>query len=93
MLNGLPVLTNRSYTAEIGLHNGDSALLMGEMTKSEANAVSGLPGLSALPGFGGGTNSNLQVSTSNLLILVTPHILRRRNTEHMGPMIPLPRRG
>lgn len=93
MFNGLPELTNRSYTADIGLHNGDSALLMGEMTRQEANAVSGLPGLSALPGFGSATNSNLQVSTSDLLILVTPHIMRRRNTENMGPMIPLPRQG
>ncbi len=50
-LNGLPVLTNRSYTADIHLVNGASALVVGNLSRQESNAVSGNPGLSELPGF------------------------------------------
>jgi general secretion pathway protein D len=90
-LNGLPVLTNRSYTADIHLLNGASALLVGNLSRQESNAVSGTPGLSELPGFSALSNTSKEFDVSNLAILVTPHVLRRRHSDRMGPMIPLPR--
>ena len=50
-LNGLPVLTNRSYTADIRLRGGASALVVGNLSRQESNAVSGIAGLTELPGF------------------------------------------
>ncbi len=90
-LNGLPVLTNRSYTADIHLVNGASALVVGNLSRQEANAVSGTPGLSELPGFAALSSTSKEFDVSNLAILVTPHILRRRHSGNMGPVIPLPR--
>ncbi len=90
-LNGLPVLTNRSYTADIHLLNGASALVVGNLSRQEANAVSGTPGLSELPGFSALSSTSKEYDVSNLAILVTPHILRRRHSGNMGPVIPLPR--
>ena len=90
-LNGLPVLTNRSYTADIHLLNGASALVVGDLTRQESNAVSGTPGLSELPGFASLSSTTKEFDVSNLAILVTPHILRRRHSGNMGPVIPLPR--
>jgi len=90
-LNGLPVLTNRSYTADIHLLNGASALVVGNLSRQESNAVSGTPGLSELPGFAALSSTTKEFDVSNLAILVTPHILRRRHTGNMGPVIPLPR--
>jgi len=89
-LNGLPVLTNRSYTADIHLTNGASALVVGDLSRQESNAVSGTPGLTELPGFSGLSSTTKQYDVSNLAVLVTPHLLRRRHDNRMGPVIPLP---
>ena len=88
-VNGLPVLTNRSYTADIHLVNGASALVVGDLSRQESNAVSGTPGLTELPGFSSIGNTNKEYDVSNLAILVTPHVLRRRHNNRMGPVIPL----
>ncbi len=92
-LNGLPVLTNTSYSADVAVGSGSSAMLVSDMTRQQSNAVSGIPGLSELPGFQSTTNNQTQFDVSNLVILVTPHLLRRRNSERIGPYIPLPRHG
>jgi hypothetical protein len=89
-LNGLPVLTNRSYTADIHLRGGASALVVGDLTRQESNAVSGTPGLEELPGFSALSATTKEFDVSNLAILVTPHILRRRHSALTGPVIPLP---
>ncbi len=89
-LNGLPVLTNRSYQADIHLVNGASALVVGDLTRQESNAVSGTPGLSELPGFAALSSTTKSYTVSNLAILITPHVLRRRHASRVGPMIPLP---
>jgi hypothetical protein len=92
-LNGLPVLTNTSYSADVMVASGASAMLVSNMTRQQSNAVTGVPGLSELPGFQSATNSQAQFDVSNLVILVTPHLLRRRHSETVGPYIPLPRHG
>ena len=89
-LNGLPVLTNRSYTADIHLRGGASALVVGDLTRQESNAVSGTPGLTELPGFAALSSTTKEFDVSNLAILVTPHIVRRRHSDLTGPLIPLP---
>jgi general secretion pathway protein D len=89
-LNGLPVLTNRSYTADIHLVNGASALVLGNLSRQESKAVSGTPGLTELPGFTALSNTTKEYDVSNLAILVTPHLIRRRHNELRGPVIPLP---
>jgi tetratricopeptide (TPR) repeat protein len=89
-LNGLPVLTNRSYTADIHLRGGASALVVGDLTRQESNAVSGTPGLTELPGFSSLSSTTKEFDVSNLAILVTPHILRRRHNDLTGPVIPIP---
>src|SRR3984885_2116577 len=88
-LNGLPVLTNRSYTADIHLRAGASALVVGDLTRQESNAVSGTPGLTELPGFSALSSTTKEFDVSNLAILVTPHVLRRRHNALTGPLIPL----
>jgi general secretion pathway protein D len=89
-LNGLPVLTNRSYTADIRLRHGASALVVGDLSRQESNAVSGTPGLTELPGFSSLGNTTKEFDVGNIAILVTPHIVRRRHSDLTGPLIPLP---
>jgi len=89
-INGLPVLTNRSYTADIHLVSGASALVVGNLSRQESNAVSGTPGLTELPGFTALSSTTKEYDVSNLAILITPHLIRRRHNQLRGPVIPLP---
>jgi type II secretory pathway component GspD/PulD (secretin) len=73
---GIPVLNSRQLTSIVTIPAGQSALLASQVTNSETKAVQGIPGLSELPGFQSTTNSNKQTSTGELLITITPHVVR-----------------
>lgn len=75
-LNGIPVLNSRQLTSIVTIPAGQTALLASEVSSSETRAVQGLPGLSELPGFQGTTNENKETSTGELLITITPHVVR-----------------
>jgi general secretion pathway protein D len=89
-LNGLPVLTNEAYTAEVAVKTGASAMLVSDLSRQQSKSVSGVPGLSDLPGFQSTTNVATDLDVSTLVIVVTPHLLRRRPGEQAGPFSPLP---
>jgi hypothetical protein len=90
-LNGLPVLTNQAYQAILRLRNEASALVVGALSRSESLAVSGTPGLSELPGFSSLSSTSKSYDVSSMAILITPHIVRRRHADLVGPVIRLPR--
>jgi type II secretory pathway component GspD/PulD (secretin) len=73
---GIPVLNNRQLTSMVTIPAGQSALLASQVTSSETKAVQGIPGLSELPGFQSTSNENKQTSTDELLITITPHVVR-----------------
>jgi type II secretory pathway component GspD/PulD (secretin) len=85
--NGIPVLNSRQFTSDITVPDGDTALMVSNMSKSEQAAVTGLPGLSELPGFQAPTSKDTELDTSDLVILVTPHVVRRRSNLVMGPQM------
>jgi type II secretory pathway component GspD/PulD (secretin) len=91
VIDNIPELTNREFNATVTAHDGRTTAFLSDLTKQESNAVSGVPGISELPGFQSTTDLNRQVSKGTLLILITPHILRRAQTEVAGPAILLPR--
>lgn len=75
-INNIPVLNSRQLTSIATIPVGQTALLASEVSSSETKAVQGLPGLSELPGFQSTTNENKTISTGELLITITPHIVR-----------------
>jgi hypothetical protein len=75
-INDIPILTNRQFTAELDLKDGASALVTSYLTSQESNAVSGLPGLSEIPGLQSTTNKDTQKNTGELVVLITPHVVR-----------------
>ena len=90
-LNGNPVLANRSYTSDITVAEGTSAVLMSSMSKTESTALSGLPGVAELPGFQSTvTNNNATYDTQELVMIITPHVVRRRHDNLVSPIIMLP---
>src|SRR5579859_6429148 len=47
--NGVPVIGNREYNGTITLADGEPAVVAGEVTRTEALAMSGVPGLGFVP--------------------------------------------
>ena len=74
-LNNVPILNNRVLTSTITVPSGQTILLASEVTKSELRSITGIPGLNELPGFQG-TDRDSENDTSELLITLTPHIVR-----------------
>jgi hypothetical protein len=75
-LNNIPILTNRELTAILDLKDGASALVTSYLNTQEARAISGFPGLSEIPGLESTTNKNVQRSNDELVVLITPHVVR-----------------
>jgi type II secretory pathway component GspD/PulD (secretin) len=90
MVNGNPVLTNRQYTGYTTLLPGESALVVSYLSKQQTAAISGIPGLSELPGFQSTSNDQAEVDTTKMVILITPQIVRLSHTKPAGNMVMLP---
>ncbi|HEY5330536.1 MAG TPA: type II secretory protein PulD [Acidobacteriaceae bacterium] len=78
-LNGIPVLNNRTLTSDVTIPADGTVLMASEVTRSEQHAIDGLPGLSEIPGFQG-TDKTAETDTAELLITLTPHIVRKRSS-------------
>ncbi len=89
-LNGIPILANRQYSGIVSLHQGDSALVVSDMSKRESLEITGVPGLSDIPGLSGATNRQDTKDIRELVILITPHIVRLAHQGTVGEMILLP---
>ena len=89
-LNGIPILANTQYISDLTVRDGETTLMASSLTKQESAAVSGLPGLGELPGFQTATAvKTTDTDSSELVLLVTPHIVRRRSNVIAGPRIAL----
>ncbi|MDE1175358.1 MAG: hypothetical protein PW789_01985 [Edaphobacter sp.] len=87
-LNNIPILANRSYTSDVTVKDGETTMIGSSMSKTEAAALSGWPLLSELPGFQSTTGyKTTETDSSELILLITPHIVRHRSSESAGPRI------
>ena len=87
-INNIPILNSQQFASDITVDDGDTALMVSSLTKSEAASIDGLPGLGELPGFQTATaDKTTMTDTSNLVLLVTPHVTRRRSNLTAGPRI------
>jgi Flp pilus assembly secretin CpaC len=84
-LDGNPVLLSRQTASDLSLGDGESAMMVSSVSKSETAALTGIPGLSELPGFHMPTEKSTQRDTEQLVIVVTPHVVRNRMVEVAGP--------
>jgi general secretion pathway protein D len=74
-LNNIPILNNRALTSTITVPAGQTAMLATLVSSTEMKDLTGLPGLSELPGFQG-TDQDREKDSTELLITITPHIVR-----------------
>jgi type II secretory pathway component GspD/PulD (secretin) len=86
-INGNPVLNNRAWSGVVTLKKGEAVEVVSEMDKSEMRAVSGMPGISEIPGLNNLTGNDTQKSSSTLLIIITPHVIRGTQAAGHSPML------
>ncbi len=89
-INNIPIIASRQFASDVTLGEGQTALMLSSLTKTESVAVSGIPGISELPGFQTATADNLrEVDSSELVLLLTPRVVRHRKSLTVGPRIPV----
>ena len=89
-LNNIPVIASRQFASDVTVAEGQTALMLSSLTKTESTAISGIPGISELPGFQTVTADNLrEVDSSELILLITPRLVRHRANLVVGPRIPV----
>lgn len=89
-LNDIPILNNQEFATIATLTPGSSALVVSNLNKQQSRAVTGVPGLTDLPGFQSTTNNQTQYDYSDLVILITPHIIHLAHPQVVGKMFILP---
>ena len=90
-LNGIPTLNSHAYSGVATVHANEAVVVASEMDASEIRAVSGLPGLSEIPGMDNATDKETQKQSATLLIIMTPHVVRYGHGMGHSPMVPLAR--
>ena len=89
-LNNIPVLNSRQLTSTVTVPAGQTARFVSRVSQSELKSVQGLPGPNDIPGFSG-TEKNSQKGTAELLIALTPHIVREQSFHTVSRMLSVPR--
>ncbi len=75
-VNGIPVISNRKFVAQVRLKFDEQAVITGLMDSNQARTISGLAGLSAVPLMGPlFSNNSKQDTKTEVLLLIKPHLL------------------
>ena len=87
-LDNIPILTSRAFVSDITVKDGASALMLSDLSRTESAAIAGIPGLADLPGFRQSVADTLaETDSSELVLLVTPHVVKTRKNNVAGPRI------
>lgn len=84
-INGIPILSNRQLEQQVRLRNGETLLLGGLRSQSREAATTTSPLLGALPLIGRLFRRESTARTTELLVLVTPRLLRLPAAERFAP--------
>jgi general secretion pathway protein D len=75
--NGIPIINNREYSGNITVKNGESSVVTGLIDMNDSRGINGYPFLGRVPGLTyAATVHNKNVTEDELLVVITPHILR-----------------
>jgi general secretion pathway protein D len=89
-VNGSPIITNRSFETAIQVPDGGSTLVTSSVSSTESKSLSGIPGLSELPGFAWTASPTTQLTVGKLLIMISPHIVSATHSSVASQMMLLP---
>jgi Flp pilus assembly secretin CpaC len=86
-INGNPVLSNRAWSGVVTVKPGEAVEVVSELDKTESRAISGVPGISEIPGMNNLTGKDTQKNYATLLIIITPHVIRGAQAAGHSPML------
>ena len=86
-VNGNPVLSNRAWSGVVTVKPGEAVEVVSELDKTESRAISGVPGISEIPGMNNLTGKDIQKNYATLLIIITPHVIRGAQAAGHSPML------
>lgn len=90
-INGVPILNNRSYSGVATVKDNEAVVLVSQVDKEESRALSGIPGLTEIPGLNNITNKDITKNYASLLIVVSPHVVRWTQPAGHTPMVRIER--
>lgn len=90
-INGVPILNNRSYSGVATVKDNEAVVLVSQVDKEESRALSGIPGLTEIPGLNNITNKGITKNYASLLIVVSPHVVRWTQPAGHTPMVRIER--
>ena len=89
-VNGIPIILNQEYVGSITLKNEESGVVAGLISKSDANSLAGYPFLSRVPGLTYASSLHSKnVNNDELLVVMTPHIVRMAPSEGFAIQLPV----
>ena len=89
-VNGIPIILNQEYVGSITLKNEESGVVAGLISKSDANSLAGYPFLSRVPGLSYASSLHSKnVNNDELLVVMTPHIVRMAPSEGFAIQLPV----
>jgi len=86
-LNDIPILNSQQFAGVLTMRNGETAVLVSDLSKQESKAMNGLPGIGDIPGLQDVNDIVRSQNVARLLILVTPSVLRGPKQMGHGPML------
>ena len=88
-VNGIPIINNREYNGIITVKDGESSVVTGLLTSADALSLGGYPFLSTVPGVTYGASlHNKNGMDDELMVVITPHILRMPERTSFAGMLP-----
>jgi general secretion pathway protein D len=88
-VNGIPIINNREYSGSITLKNGESSVMAGLISSADSRSISGWPFLARVPGVTyAASEHSKNVMEDDLLVVITPHILRLPETKSFAVQLP-----
>ena len=89
-VNGIPIISNREYTGEITAKNGESSVVTGLIDADDSRSINGYPFLARVPGLTYASSlHDKNVTQDELLVVITPHILRLPQHTSFAMQLPL----
>ena len=89
-VNGIPIINNREFVGSISLKNDEPGVVAGFLSKADALSLSGYPFLTRVPGVNyGSAVHDKNVNDDELLIIMTPHIVRMAPQEGFALQLPV----
>jgi Flp pilus assembly secretin CpaC len=84
-VNGVPIINNREFNGFVTAKDGESIMAAANLNQSESRTLQGYSLLTSTPGL---SNRNTQQTDDEMMVVLTPHVVR--GNPEAGPIIMLP---